>query len=160
MSGRDGDGPAPASAATPAPAAPPPSLPPAAAEPAGAVQAAAALAAADLSTAPAPSEMIKLFAEFKAKFSKTYKSAEEEMERFQTYLMNIEAIEKMNPNLIYCLISGYGQTGPYSRSGCFDTAVQALSGLADFQGMLSTGYGEERMPQLIQDAVIDKTTAC
>eukprot|EP01046_Picozoa_sp_COSAG06_P017268 COSAG06_NODE_1167_length_10451_cov_16.691654_6_plen_71_part_00 len=32
---------------------------------------------------------------------------------------------------MYC--AGYGQTGPYSRSGCFDTAVQALSGLADFQ---------------------------
>ena len=28
------------------------------------------------------------------------------------------------------------------------------------QGMLSTSYGEERMPQLVQDAVIDKTTAC
>ena len=70
-----------------------------------------------------------------------------------------EEMAKINPNLIYCLVSGYGQTGPYSSSGCFDTAVQALSGLADFQGMLNTSYGEERLPQMIQDAVIDKTTA-
>ena len=71
-----------------------------------------------------------------------------------------DEIKKINPNIVYCLISGYGQTGPYSRSGCFDTAVQALSGLADFQGWLSSASGEGYMPQLVQDAVVDKTTAC
>lgn len=72
-----------------------------------------------------------------------------------------EDVKGSNPELIYCLISGYGQTGPYSSSGCFDTAVQALSGLADFQGMLNraTGADDMQVPELVQDAVIDKTTA-
>jgi hypothetical protein len=36
----------------------------------------------------------------------------------------------------------------------------AASSMNGPQGMLSTSHGEERMPQLVQDAVIDKTTAC
>jgi len=77
--------------------------------------AAATAVAAQSGTEPAPSEMIKLFAEFKAKFARTYASAEEEMERFQTFLMNIEAIEKMkhiDPSARYSVLTPFADLTP------------------------------------------------
>jgi succinate---hydroxymethylglutarate CoA-transferase len=37
-------------------------------------------------------------------------------------------------SLIYCSISGYGQTGPYARRGAFDVAIQAISGVMSVTG--------------------------
>jgi len=39
-----------------------------------------------------------------------------------------------NPKLIYCSISGFGQTGPYAGRGGFDLIAQAMSGLAAING--------------------------
>ncbi|MBL8672414.1 MAG: CoA transferase [Alphaproteobacteria bacterium] len=39
-----------------------------------------------------------------------------------------------NPRLIYCSISGFGQTGPYSDRGGFDLMAQAMSGLMSVCG--------------------------
>jgi succinate---hydroxymethylglutarate CoA-transferase len=36
--------------------------------------------------------------------------------------------------IIYCSISGYGQSGPYARHGAFDVTVQAMSGLMSVTG--------------------------
>jgi crotonobetainyl-CoA:carnitine CoA-transferase CaiB-like acyl-CoA transferase len=33
-----------------------------------------------------------------------------------------EAVNKLNPRIIYCSISGFGQTGPYASRGGFDLA--------------------------------------
>lgn len=40
-----------------------------------------------------------------------------------------EAVRAMNPRMIYCSVSGYGQTGPYRDRPGYDTIGQALSGL-------------------------------
>ena len=40
----------------------------------------------------------------------------------------------LNPRLIYCAISGFGQSGPYSRRGGFDLMIQAMSGLMSVNG--------------------------
>lgn len=43
-------------------------------------------------------------------------------------------LRAINPRLVYCSISGYGQTGPYSEKGAFDVTVQGMSGLMSVTG--------------------------
>ena len=45
-----------------------------------------------------------------------------------------EDLKPLNPRLVYCSISGYGQTGPYAQKGAFDVTVQGMSGLMSVTG--------------------------
>lgn len=54
-----------------------------------------------------------------------------------------------NPSLIYCSISGFGQTGPYSPRGGFDLVAQAMSGLMTING--PPDGGPFRIPIAISD---------
>ncbi len=45
-----------------------------------------------------------------------------------------DAMSALNPRLIYCSISGFGQTGPYASRGGFDLISQAMTGLAAICG--------------------------
>ena len=49
--------------------------------------------------------------------------------------LGFETIHARNPRLVYCSISGFGQTGPYRERGGFDLVAQGMSGL-----MSMTGY--------------------
>jgi len=56
------------------------------------------------------------------------------VENFRTgtlkkYGLDYESLKKINPRLIYCSVSGFGQTGPYAQKGGFDLTAQAMSGL-------------------------------
>ena len=44
------------------------------------------------------------------------------------------AIQAVNPGVIYASISGFGQTGPYSRKGGFDIIAQGMSGIMTMTG--------------------------
>ena len=48
--------------------------------------------------------------------------------------LGYEDLEKLRPELIYCSISGFGQTGPYSSRGGFDLIAQGMSGLMSVTG--------------------------
>ena len=45
-----------------------------------------------------------------------------------------DAVSARNPKIVYCSISGYGQTGPYANKGAFDVTVQGMSGLMSVTG--------------------------
>lgn len=45
-----------------------------------------------------------------------------------------EELKKVNPGLIYCAISGFGQSGPYSQQAGYDPVAQALSGVMSVTG--------------------------
>jgi CoA:oxalate CoA-transferase len=44
------------------------------------------------------------------------------------------ALKTMNPRLIYCGLTGYGDGGPLSKKGGFAQVLQCVSGIAVFQG--------------------------
>ena len=50
-----------------------------------------------------------------------------------------EAMRQINPSMIYCSISGYGQTGPKSGIPAYDGAIQADSGMMSINGHPETG---------------------
>ncbi|TLX97508.1 MAG: CoA transferase [Thaumarchaeota archaeon] len=43
-------------------------------------------------------------------------------------------LRRLNRKIVYCSVSGFGQTGPYSRLGGYDAIIQALSGLMSVTG--------------------------
>lgn len=45
-----------------------------------------------------------------------------------------EEMSEINPAIVYCSISGYGQRGPYARKGAFDVTIQGMSGLMSVTG--------------------------
>jgi crotonobetainyl-CoA:carnitine CoA-transferase CaiB-like acyl-CoA transferase len=45
-----------------------------------------------------------------------------------------EEVHARSPQLVYCSISGFGQTGPYHERGGFDLVAQAMSGLLSITG--------------------------
>lgn len=48
--------------------------------------------------------------------------------------LGYEALKEINPRLIYCSISGYGQTGPLKDNPSFDIVLQAMSGALSMNG--------------------------
>jgi len=45
-----------------------------------------------------------------------------------------EKVRAMNPRLIYCAVSGFGQTGPLAERPAYDQIIQGLSGMCDVTG--------------------------
>ena len=72
------------------------------------------------------------------------------------YGLDYESLSKVNPGLVYCSITGFGQTGPYSPRAGYDFLIQAMGGL-----MSVTGEAEARPgggPQKIGVALSDILT--
>jgi len=53
--------------------------------------------------------------------------------------LDYESLKKIQPKLIYCSITGYGQTGPLKDKAGHDINYLALSGLASYSGRKETG---------------------
>ena len=65
-----------------------------------------------------------------------------------------ETLRAANPKLIYCAISGFGQTGPYRNRGGFDLMTQGMSGLMAVCGP------EEGAPFRLPIAISDVAAGC
>ncbi len=50
-----------------------------------------------------------------------------------------EALSRVNPRLIYCAVTGYGQTGPYKNRAGHDNNYLALSGMMSHSGRKESG---------------------
>ncbi len=48
--------------------------------------------------------------------------------------LGYDVLEKLNPRLIYCAVSGYGRTGPYADKGGFDLIAQGFAGIMSITG--------------------------
>ncbi|MBJ2256667.1 CaiB/BaiF CoA transferase family protein [Pseudomonas psychrophila] len=52
----------------------------------------------------------------------------------QAYGLDYASLKVLNPDLIYCSITGFGQTGPYAKRAGYDFMVQGLGGLMSLTG--------------------------
>lgn len=50
------------------------------------------------------------------------------------YGLDYASLKALNPNLIYCSITGFGQTGPYAKRAGYDFMIQGLGGLMSITG--------------------------
>src|SRR5262245_5845262 len=48
--------------------------------------------------------------------------------------LGYDKLKALNRRIVYCSISGYGQTGPYAGKGAFDVTVQGMAGLMSITG--------------------------
>jgi crotonobetainyl-CoA:carnitine CoA-transferase CaiB-like acyl-CoA transferase len=74
----------------------------------------------------------------------------------QRYGLGYEALRELNPRLIYCSITGFGQTGPMRNVAGYDFIVQAMGGLMSITGERDDLPGGG--PQKVGVAVADITT--
>ncbi len=64
--------------------------------------------------------------------------------------LDYPSLRALNPRLVYCSITGFGQTGPYARRAGYDLLIQAMSGLMSITG--------DREPMKVGVAVSDLFT--
>ena len=64
--------------------------------------------------------------------------------------IDYETLVKINPDLIYCSISGYGQSGPYQEKKVYDPLIQGTVGIPNAQS--------DKFPELIRTIIYDKVT--
>ncbi len=72
------------------------------------------------------------------------------------YGLDYASLQVLNPRLVYCSISGYGQTGPYAGRAGYDAAIQAQGGLMSITGEPDGAPGGG--PQKVGVAVADLMT--
>ena len=65
--------------------------------------------------------------------------------------LGYDAVYAVNPRVVYCAATGFGQDGPHHAKPSFDDIVQAASGLA------SLGRNEQGEPTYVPALVADKT---
>ena len=56
------------------------------------------------------------------------------VDSLRKYGLDFASLIKINPKLIYCSITGFGQTGPYAHRAGYDYIIQGMSGLMSITG--------------------------
>ncbi|WP_026375852.1 CaiB/BaiF CoA transferase family protein [Aestuariibacter salexigens] len=73
-----------------------------------------------------------------------------------SYGLDYASLASLNPRLIYCSITGFGQTGPYAQRAGYDAMIQAMGGLMSVTG--ESDDSEAGGPQKAGVAVADLMT--
>jgi crotonobetainyl-CoA:carnitine CoA-transferase CaiB-like acyl-CoA transferase len=71
------------------------------------------------------------------------------------YGLDYESLRAVNPRLVYCSVTGFGQTGPYRERAGYDYAIQGMGGLMSVTGERDDLGGG---PQKVGVAVADLFT--
>src|SRR5699024_1049606 len=71
------------------------------------------------------------------------------MERF---VLDYDTLSQINHKLVYCSITGFGETGPYKKMPGYDFIIQAMSGFMSITG------DEQSGPQKLGVAITDVLT--
>jgi crotonobetainyl-CoA:carnitine CoA-transferase CaiB-like acyl-CoA transferase len=71
------------------------------------------------------------------------------------YGLDFESLSALNPRLVYCSITGFGQTGPYKDRLGYDFLIQAMGGLMSVTGEPASVGGQ---PQKVGVALTDIMT--
>jgi crotonobetainyl-CoA:carnitine CoA-transferase CaiB-like acyl-CoA transferase len=102
-------------------------------------------------------EIVKRLAEKSDVFVENFKLGD--MKRFG---LDYDTISKINPKIVYCSITGYGQTGPNAHLPGYDFVAQALSGYVTYfsltTSLMSITGGKETEPYKVGVAIIDVMT--
>lgn len=69
------------------------------------------------------------------------------------YGLGYEALRAVNPRLIYCSVTGFGQSGPYAGRSGYDFVAQAMAGLMEVTGEAdgAPGGGPQRVGVPVAD---------
>lgn len=57
------------------------------------------------------------------------------------YGLDYESLKAVNPGLVYCSITGFGQDGPYAKRAGYDFMIQGMGGLMSITGQPDTEAG-------------------
>lgn len=71
--------------------------------------------------------------------------------------LGYDELRKQNPGLIYCSITGYGQTGPYQDRSGYDAVIEAEGGIMSINGP-AVGEEGEGNPYKVGVAIVDITS--
>ena len=77
------------------------------------------------------------------------------------YGLDFASLHALNPRLVYCSITGFGQTGPYRERAGYDYAIQGMGGLMSVTGPSRTEIADDASgggPQKVGVAVADLFT--
>jgi crotonobetainyl-CoA:carnitine CoA-transferase CaiB-like acyl-CoA transferase len=58
-------------------------------------------------------------------------------------------LEKLNPRLVYCALSGYGESGPMKNKAGYDQVLQSMTGICTSQGNAGGN------PQIVYGSIVD-----
>ena len=72
------------------------------------------------------------------------------------YRLDYESIKAINPAIIYCSVTGFGQTGPYAPRAGYDAILQAMGGLMSVTGHLDGEPGDG--PMKVGPSIVDYMT--
>jgi crotonobetainyl-CoA:carnitine CoA-transferase CaiB-like acyl-CoA transferase len=72
------------------------------------------------------------------------------------YGLDYDAIKAVNPRIVYCSVTGFGQTGPYATRAGYDAILQAMGGLMSVTGHLDGEPGEG--PMKVGPSIVDYMT--